>query len=399
MSRQTVRGFAHRADSLGMEPTRLIRNVHTAANRNNVRETPVEHVVGQHCGEEIPDIEPVTTPTRLQLTEADPAKSATSSNKDLTRDVTPNPNLTTFLPLTKKTSQKKMKNYLNRGGMYFQPRDLLILQLTAAHGWLSLRSVIAFTGSTSEIRKSLKRLVDHGLMANHFRGINGEVLYTLTPSGLRQIHSGGFSTKVIPKMISLEHTDAITAVHIHIQKITKNTGVPNLIFLTERELQATINCGQLPTRVTTLAPWTQQYHDFANWVPTTVDRRGKLVHKRPDGLLLNLKDGKAQLPIPVEVERTAKTVNYYQNSTVMFADAASKGHLSTVVYYFAPRWNGTFEAVQKALTDVVNSREGFRYPSSLPKIDYHLENLDDFYTPVAIRNNWLTKTQKRNLPS
>jgi hypothetical protein len=328
-----------------------------------------------------------TTPS---TTVGEPKESA---NKDLKRDVTNQPTLSVFLEKGKKVSNRKKRNYLAKGGMFFNNRDRLILQLVAAHGWLSLANIAALTDSTPSIRKSIKRLVDHRLLDNRFHGHKGEILYIATTIGLNKTGSKGFSGSVLPHNTTLEHTDAITALHVHLHAVTKTNNTNNLIFLTERELQATVNANCLPARVLALAPWTEQYTDFTDWIPQDVGRKGKLAFKRPDGLLLSSRGGKAQLPIPVEIERTAKSnPHYYRDMALLYANIAKKGVIAPQVLYVCPKWDGTYATVKAALNAVYESSTA-PWPAHLPKLKWELLDLDEFYVPISVRRGWLTPRQ------
>lgn len=311
----------------------------------------------------------------------------TSGDKKLTRDATPRRDLVTFEdnPDHKPLTNKRKRTRLNKGGMFFNARDREIILLIAAHGWADKQQIAALLGNVSadSTRKSLKRLVDHDLLDAKFGGFIGQNLYTVTAFGLRKAGAEGFTSTITPRVQTMEHTDAITALHIYMR--TQTAGNPNRVFITEKELQAAATSGVLTPRVLTTHPWAAAYTDFTRWIPSTVSEKGNQVYKRPDGLVLTYAKGTVQPPEPVEIERTIKTrFDYYQQAFLMYANAAKNEHLSNIVIYFAPAATGTHHELETALANVYNPTFAkFRWPANLPKIEYKVFNLDTIYTPYS----------------
>lgn len=316
---------------------------------------------------------------------------ATSGNREIKRDVTPRRDLVTFEdePDAKRLSNRRKRTRLNKGGMFFNERDRAIILLVAAHGWLSKEQIAALLDTSLEVRKSLRRLATHGLLDDKYIGFNNEVLYTATSFGLRKVGAEGFSGTITPRLQTIEHTDAITALHIHMRGLA--AGNPDSAFITEKELQAAATSGVLTRRILTAYPWTAQYGDFTRWIPSTTTDKGKPVYKRPDGLLLLCQNGKAQPPIPVELERNLKTrPDYYQQAMLMFANAHRGGHIADQVLYFAPASTGVQADLDAALKAVYKDPSGkFRWPANLPTIRWKVRDLDAFYTPYSVTRGWI----------
>jgi len=282
------------------------------------------------------------------------------------------------------TSRPKLIR-LNNGGMFFNARDRQIVLLVAAHGWLDKKQLQAFLGgevSVDSLRQSIRRLINHGLLESKYSGFNAQSLYTSTAFGLRQVNAEGFRTGVTPRTQTFEHTDAITAISLYFTQL-KN---PNVIFLTERELNAAVRSGELSPRILTTAPWAQEYDLFENWIPRIVTQSGQESYKRPDGYILTCADGKAQLPIPVEVERTLKTrADSYEYAAVLFATAAKNQHIASTVMYFVP---GAIKKNLIKLFKTIYASDG-NWPASLPKVKFEVNDLDPLYYPLSARRGWI----------
>jgi len=312
-------------------------------------------------------------------------KPKESANIRVPRDVKPRKDLVEFTDEegAKAPSQKRKRIRLNKGGMFFNSRDRQIVLLIAAHGWLDKRQICAFIGdvSTASIGHSLKRLVTHGLVNNRHTGMQGQNLYTSTAFGLRKVEADGFRTGVKPRMQTLEHTDAITAISTYFTQL-KN---PNVIFLTERELNAAAKSGSLSPRVLTAAPWTQDYENFQEWIPRTTTDTGKESFKRPDGYILTLRDGNAQLPIAVEVERTIKSrKGAYSDFAFLYATAAQKGHIAGNVIYFTPR-----KLMKELIRELETTYANGVWPTFLSKIKFEVNDLDAIFTPFSVEKGWI----------
>lgn len=315
---------------------------------------------------------------------------ADSADKRVPRHVTPRRDLVTFIdePGQKRFTNRRKRTRLNKGGMFFNARDRRIVLLIAAHGWLDLQQLCALLDygvQPNALRHSMKRLVTHGLVTNQFTGLRGQILYTASAFGLRKVGAKGFQTGVTPRMQTLEHTDAITAFHIHmVQK-----AVGNSIFLTERELNAAAASGELSPRVLQDAPWASGYSGFSNWIPIGWTVKGKPSSKRPDGYLLHEKGGVPQLPIAIEIERHVKSrPGYYRDALLAVANAAQKGYIAANVIYFAPKSTHTLRDLETALKDAKGL--SLSWPAGLPRIATEVWDLDEFYTPFSAQRGWVS---------
>jgi len=295
-------------------------------------------------------------------------------------------------PQAKPVSARRKKTRLAKGGMFFGERDRLIIEFVAAHGWLDIEQISRFIGNVSvdALRQSIRRLVEHQLLDDRCSGFRNQSLYTATAFGLRKANLQGFNSNVTPRMQSIEHSDAITALHLHFISETRNS--PNASYLTEREMNAALASGVMPPRILRRSPWSAQYTNFDAWVPNTVTSKGKATTKRPDGLFLNVKDGLAQPPIPVEVERNLKSrKDYYQQALLLFAAAAQAGGLSSTVFFYSPSHDRTLHNLRKAIDDVLGSKNGFIWPRNLPQVNCQIDDLDTFFTPFSVSHNWLPR--------
>lgn len=315
---------------------------------------------------------------------------ADSADKNVRRDVQPRRDLVVFTdePGQKKYTNRRKRTRLNKGGMFFNARDRQIVLLVAAHGWLDLNQMCALLGNgvtPGALRHSLKRLVDHGLSDNKYRGFIGQILYTVTAFGLRKVEAKGFKAGVAPHLQTVEHTDAITALHIHIRHQFDS----DVVLVTERELYAAVASGELSPRILKQAPWAVGYSGFIDWLPTTYTSKGTPTKKRPDGYLLTRKDGRLMAPQAIEIERHVKSrKGYYRETLLAYADAAAKGDIAPVVTYFAP--NSLIKSLEGALSTALGKTPSSSpWPPHLPRVKAEVRDLDAFYTPYSARRGWI----------
>ena len=317
---------------------------------------------------------------------------AASADKRESRNIAPRKDLATFVDIEgqKKFTNRRKRTRLNKGGMFFNARDRRIVLLVAAHGWLDLQQMCDLLNEgvqPNALRHSLKRLVTHWLLTNQFIGFQGQILYTVTTFGLRKVEAKGFAAGVRTRMQTVEHTDALTALHIHVVKSARK----DVIFLTERELNAAAKSGELSPRIIREAPWTSGYSDFADWIPKTLSSKGFMASKRPDGYFLQRVDGKLRKPVAVEIERTIKSrKNYYVDALIAIAEAAKLGDISPSVVYFAPSGAGTMTELTKALNKIKESST--MWPQYLPRVSTEVHELDKFYEPLSARQGWIHAT-------
>jgi hypothetical protein len=313
-----------------------------------------------------------------------------SGDKTIKRNTPPRRDLVTFTDEEnqKPFSNRRKRTRLNKGGMFFNERDREIVLLVAAHGWLDMVQLAELTKTTrpQTLRRPLKRLVDHGLLDDKYTGLENQNLYTVTTFGLRKTGAEGFQTGVTPRLQTVEHTDAITAVSIQFTK----KGRQGVIFMTERELYAAAASGKLSPRILKKAPWAAGYSDFDKWVPSTISDKGAVITKRPDGYLLENVNGKPLPPTPVEIERTMKDrSDYYQQALLILANTAREGHIKPAVLYFAPAETKVLENLKKALEKVYEKTPNFTWPAMMPKIHFEVHDLGSFYTPISAKKNWI----------
>jgi hypothetical protein len=319
-------------------------------------------------------------------------KGTDSGNRREPRDVTPRKDLATFVDVEgqKKFTNRRKRTRLNKGGMFFNARDRRMVLLVAAHGWLDLQQLCDLLNEgvqPNALRHSLKRLVKHGLLTNQFTGFNGQILYTVTSFGLRKVDAKGFSSGVRPRMQTVEHTDALTALHIFMVTSARK----DVIFLTERELNAAAKSGELSPRIIKEAPWTSGYSDFAHWIPKVSSSKGEDTLKRPDGYFLQRVNGKLRKPVAVEIERTIKSrSNYYVEALIAVATAARAGYVSPRVVYFAPSGTNTMAELTKALKKIEESST--MWPQYLPRVTTEVRDLDQFYESFSTRQGWIHAT-------
>ena len=315
---------------------------------------------------------------------------AASGDRRVARDATPRRDLVAFddEPGVAAMSNRRKRTRLNKGGMFFNSRDREAVLLIVAHGWLDRRQLAALLGgiSTDTLRKSLTRLVRCGLLDESLRGLVNQKLYRATAFGLKRCGARGF-TPAKPRLQTVQHTAAIAAVHAY----TVTHLGPNAILMTEREVYAAAASGEMTPRILAAAPWTAQYADFGQWVPTRVNDKGRAVPKRPDGYLLTCVNGVAQPPITIEVERNVKSSRgYYIDALLTIAHAAQAGHIARAVIYFAPSSDGTLTTLSKELTAIYDpARSGFNWPTHLPKVATEVHDLDEHYKSVEQLRGWL----------
>lgn len=247
------------------------------------------------------------------------------------------------------TASKSRKS-MSTGAVILQPRDIGIIRLITAYGWLSKRQLSAFLGCTeTALVRRLRSLAAVGVIGSGHRGMANEVLYTSTRLGRKHAGMEEFRTGS-PTVQVLNHSAALVAAAL---RFSENPA--NGFFISEAEVQNAVRTGKLSARILAAAPWAAAQFSPAHlkqWAPAAAAVSGAGAGwKRPDALLL--REGSLESPLPpvlIEVELSLKSnVASYIRILESYDAAIKSGVFAETIFYVVARCVGTGKAIERAL--------------------------------------------------